>query len=275
MKTHQRRKAGVLYLLLLVAAACAGCVDRIAPVVGLVNHWNFEPGALTADALGNAELINNGGIAAETVGTEPKSPGYGQYGVALNGTDQYFSVQKWGANEPWQTGKSTGTFVIAIKMPEVYDTTMNQFLAGRYDSPANQRIIGFVLNPSTGPNQAALYWGTGTGQWYEQAALSGLEANTRYILFFAFDAAGKQYMIRAYNVDKSQWLTDATGTFTSDVNLAGTASWNIGRADHGGYFHGTIYWAQLYNNYLTADQMTQIALTTAAEQQKTITTTAK
>ncbi len=97
----------------------------------LVNRWDFEPGTITTDLQGNADLVNHGDIANETAGTEPSPPGYGSYGVVLNGTDQYFSISQWNSIEPWQPGKPAGTFAIAIKTPASFSGS-DQYLLAKY-----------------------------------------------------------------------------------------------------------------------------------------------
>ncbi len=84
--------------------------------------------------------------------------------------------------------------------------------------------------------------------------------NNRYILFFALDAQNKIYLLRAYNVDSGNWLKDAFSTFTVDMNLTGNAPWTIGSRsnDNTGYFQGIIYWARIYNAYLSPAAMEEM-----------------
>ncbi len=89
-----------------------------ATIEGLVNRWEFEDGAINDDAEGNSDLVSHGSFPVESVGTEPNPPGYGTTGIVLNGRS-YFSIPTWGPNEPWQGGQQTGTFIIALKTPDL------------------------------------------------------------------------------------------------------------------------------------------------------------
>ena len=222
----------------------------------LINRWDFEPGTITTDLQGNADLVNHGDIANETAGTEPSPPGYGSYGVVLNGTDQYFSISQWNSIEPWQQGKPAGTFAIAIKTPASFSGS-NSYLLAKY-STSGQRTLALSIDPGGVPNLLLGYNNGDSAIQYNFA--SALLTNKRYILFFALDAQNKIYLLRAYNVDSGNWLKDALSTFTVNMNLTGNAPWTIGSRsnDDTGYFPGIIYWARIYNAYLSPAAMEEM-----------------
>ncbi len=114
-----------------------------------MNRWDFESGSITKDAIGSADLINNGNVEPESEASEPNPPGYGTGGVILNGTDQFFSIPHWNSNEPWQSGQHEGTFAVAIKTPAAFSADMGYLLA-KYSSNG-QRSLAFGLNPDGFP----------------------------------------------------------------------------------------------------------------------------
>ena len=231
-----------------------------------VNSWDFEPDAVTVDGQGNAALTNFGDVVNENVGTEPNPPGFGTYGVELNGSNQYFEANAWPASEPWQLGQPTGTFAVAIKTSPSGSTGV---LGGRYNTqtPGNRNVAFYI-----GGGYEPFIWfgkdeGTVTGSLkYKQAAL---EANTRYILFFILDLAdpnNQTWLIRVYNADTQQWLEDDGGNLGAAVHLDTPEPWRIGAnlksAGMGNFFLGTIYWARLYNVTLSITEMNQLVIAT-------------
>ncbi len=230
-------------------------------ITGITNEWELESGAITTDDQGNENLVNHGSIASESSGTEPDPPGYGTWGVELNGTDQYFSVDNWDLDNPWQTGQSAGSFAICLETPSSYLTSL-KYLGGSYDPTQENRLIAWILDDAETYMQPRMNIGVNGGASYESKQFgTGLPLSTKLTIIYTADAKAKTWSIDVFNHATSEWLNDADGSITGTVNLSGDAPWVFGCRSDGlasTFVNFKIYWMRVYNTVLTDGEKSEL-----------------